>query len=204
VNDPETIVVRTGTANLASVLAAMERLGAPARTSNDPADVQQASHVILPGVGSFGAAMECLDADGLVAPLRARLTAGLPTMGICLGMQLLFAGSDETPGTPGLGIIPGRLTRFTGDLRIPQMGWNHITAPETCSVLESGYVYFANSYRATDVPPDWSGAIADHGGPFVAGVERGAIVGCQFHPELSASFGLKLMRRWLSKGGHSC
>jgi imidazole glycerol phosphate synthase glutamine amidotransferase subunit len=204
VTGSETIVVRTGTANLASVMAAMTRLDAPARTSNGPADVERAERLILPGVGSFDAAMACLDADGLVAPLRARLAAGLPTLGICLGMQLLFEGSDESPGQPGLGAIPGRLERFTGDLRVPQMGWNRIDAAQECSILESGYVYFANSYRVTAVPACWSTAMADHGGPFVAGVERGAVVGCQFHPELSGSFGLSLIRRWLLKGGNSC
>lgn len=201
---PETIVVRTGTANLASVLAALERLGAPARPSNDPTDVERAERLILPGVGAFGMAMDRLQADELVEPLRRRIEAGKPTLAICLGMQLLFDRSDESPGWTGLGVAPGTLRRFTGNVRIPQMGWNRIVAENSCRILTGGYVYFANSYRATQTPPGWSAATADHGGAFLAAIERDAVVACQFHPELSGSFGLALIRRWFSIGGASC
>ena len=200
----ETIVVRTGAANLASVLAALGRLGAPARTSTDPADIDQAERLILPGVGAFGAAMGRLQEAGLVGPLRRRIDAGKPTLAICLGMQMLFEGSDESPGCAGLGVAPGTLQQFTGDIRIPQMGWNRIVADDACGILAGGYVYFANSFRATDAPPGWAVATADHGGPFVAAMERGPVVACQFHPELSGAFGLELIRRWLSMGGASC
>ena len=200
----ETIVVRTGTANLASVLAALERLGVPARTSTDALDVDQADRLILPGVGAFGAAMDRLQADGLVEPLRRRIGSGGPTLAICLGMQLLFESSDESPGREGLCAVPGTLRRFTANVRIPQMGWNRIVAENSCRILTGGYVYFANSYRATEVPPGWSVATTDHGGSFLAAIERGAVVACQFHPELSGSFGLELIRRWLSIGGTSC
>ncbi len=202
--DPETIVVRTGTANLASVLAAMERLDAPARASNDPADVERAERLILPGVGAFGTAMDRLAADGLVEPLRKRIDSGRPTLAICLGMQLLFEGSDESPGWAGLATVPGTLQKFTGKVRIPQMGWNRIVADDTCGVLQTGYVYFANSYRATRAPAGWLAATADHGGPFLAALERNAVVACQFHPELSGAPGLGLIRRWLSVGGAPC
>ena len=200
----ETIVVRTGTANLASVLAALGRLDAPARTTTDPADIETAERLILPGVGAFGAAMGRLQTAGLVDPLRRRIEAGKPTMAICLGMQLFFEGSDESPGCVGLGVAPGMLKQFTGDIRIPQMGWNRIAADEACGILADGYVYFANSFRATDPPPGWAVATADHGGPFVAAMERGPVVACQFHPELSGAFGLEMIRRWLAMGGASC
>ena len=200
----ETIVVRTGTANLASVLAAMARLDAPARTSNDPRDVEQAQRLILPGVGTFGAAMDRLEADGLVEPLCRRIDAGRPTLAICLGMQLLFESSDESPHRTGLGAATGTLQPFTGDIRVPQMGWNRIVADDACSVLQTGYVYFANSYRATEAPAGWSVATADHGGPFLAAIEREAVVACQFHPELSGPFGLALIQRWLSMGVAAC
>ncbi len=203
-SESEIIVVRTGTANLASVLAGLDKLGLPARTSNAPQDVQQAERLILPGVGAFGAAMDRLQSDGLVEPLRDRISAGGPTLAICLGMQLLFDGSDESPGYAGLGVAAGQIKQFTGDVRIPQMGWNRIAAGGNCRALQSGYVYFANSYRATQVPAGWSGAMADHGGPFVAAIERGPVVACQFHPELSGAFGLALIRRWLSMGASSC
>jgi imidazole glycerol phosphate synthase glutamine amidotransferase subunit len=204
VSGPETIVVRTGTANLASVLAALDRLGADARTSNNPADVERAERLILPGVGAFGAAMDRLDSDGLVEPLRDRIDAGRPTLAICLGMQLLFDGSDESPGRAGLGAASGTLQRFTGNIRIPQMGWNRMVADDTCHILQSGYVYFANSYRAVDAPAGWSVATADHGERFLAAIERGPVVACQFHPELSGSLGLELIHRWLSMGVASC
>ena len=200
----ETIVVRTGTANLASVLAALRRLDVPARTSNDPHDVEQADRLILPGVGAFAAAMTCLRNDQLVDPLTRRLKERRPTLGICLGMQLLFDASDESPGCSGLSIAPDQIRRFTEDVRIPQMGWNRIVADDSCRILQSGYAYFANSYRAADTPEGWSGAIADHGGSFVAGMERGPIVACQFHPELSGQFGLDLIQRWLDLGDTSC
>lgn len=201
---PETIVVRTGTANLASVLAALERLGAPARPSNDPTDVERAERLILPGVGAFGMAMDRLQADELVEPLRRRIGSGRPTLAICLGMQLLFESSDESPGREGLCAVPGTLQRFTGDVRVPHMGWNNIVADGACQILQSGYVYFANSYRATQAPPGWSASTSDYGGSFLAAIERGAVVACQFHPELSGSFGLQLIRRWLSIGGAPC
>lgn len=200
----ETIVIRTGTANLASVLAALGRLDVTARTSNDPVDVQQAERLVLPGVGTFAAAMDRLEADGLVDPLRRRIEAGRPTLAICLGMQLFFDGSDESVGRAGLGVAAGTLQQFTGDIRIPQMGWNRIVADDACDVLQSGYVYFANSFRATQAPAGWSAAIADHGGPFLGAIERGAVVACQFHPELSGPFGLALIERWLSMGASSC
>jgi imidazole glycerol phosphate synthase glutamine amidotransferase subunit len=200
----DVILIRTGTANLASVMAAMDKLNVPARISNNPSEIAQAERLILPGVGAFGPAMDRLRADGLVEPLRDRIEAGRPTLAICLGMQLLFDGSDETPGCAGLGVASGHIQRFVGNMRVPQMGWNRITADEGCHTLASGYVYFANSYRAVDIPAGWRGATADHGGRFVAAIERGAVVACQFHPELSGAFGLGLIARWLSMGACSC
>ena len=202
-SESATVVVRTGTANLASVLAALGRLGVTARASNAPADVQAAGRVVLPGVGAYGSAMDRLAADDLIDPLRQRIRTGMPTLGICLGMQLLFNGSDESPDRPGLGVVPGKLQRFERGVRVPQMGWNRIVA-EDCDILQSGYVYFANSYRAVGAPDGWSAAMADHGGTFLAAIGRGPVVACQFHPELSGSFGLALIRRWLSIGGAPC
>jgi imidazole glycerol phosphate synthase glutamine amidotransferase subunit len=204
VNAAEIIVIRTGTANLASVMAALERVGADARTSNDTEDIERAERVVLPGVGAFGAAIDRLEADGLVGSLRMRIDAGRPTLASCLGMQLLFEGSDESPGRAGLGAAPGTLRRFTGNVRIPQMGWNCIVADDGCRVLQTGYVYFANSYRATGAPAGWSVATAHYGEPFLAAIERGAVVACQFHPELSGSAGLELISRWLSMGADQC
>jgi imidazole glycerol-phosphate synthase subunit HisH len=152
---------------------------------------------VLPGVGTLAAAMAQLEADGLVEPLRARLLAGRPTLAVCLGLQLLCEESEESPGRRGLGIVPARVTKLGAEVRVPQLGWNRIVPQPSCRLLEEGYVYFANSYRLEEAPAGWSAAMSDYGGPFVAAMERGAVLACQFHPELSGRFGLELLRRWL-------
>ncbi len=208
----DVVVVRTGTANLASVLAGLERIGARARLSEDAADVDRAAKLVLPGVGTLAAAMAQLRANGLDRALRRRVEQGRPTLAICLGLQMLCEASDESPGERGLGIIPGRATRFSNGagsgLRVPQLGWNGISARSGCRLLQDGHAYFANSYRLAEPPPGWRVALADYGGPFVAAVERGPVLACQFHPELSGSFGMGLLRRWFEAGvdggGASC
>ncbi len=194
---PVVAVVGTGTANLASVLAGLERAGARARLTQEPGDAARAERVVLPGVGAFGAAMETLHAHGLVEPLRERVAAGRPTLGICLGLQLLAETSAESPGVRGLGVLPGAVRRLPDTVRVPQLGWNRITPSTGCRLLAAGHVYFANSYALAAAPPGWAAAVADHGGTFVAAVERGTVLACQFHPELSGRFGLDLVRRWL-------
>jgi glutamine amidotransferase len=198
---PEALVVRTGTANLASVLAGLRRIGAAPRLTDDAAEVRSAKHVVLPGVGAFGAAMAQLQQQQLDRALRERLNANRPTLCVCVGLQLLCATSEESPGVAGLGIIPARITRFTGDVRIPQLGWNTVSPTHDRSLLEAGYAYFANSYKLDEVPAGWHGATAEHGQPFVAALARGNILACQFHPELSGPFGLALLRRWLAQTG---
>jgi imidazole glycerol phosphate synthase glutamine amidotransferase subunit len=193
----EIVVCRTGTANLASVFAGLTRAGGAPRMADDAADVARAGHVMLPGVGAFGASMAPLRETGLDEALIERIDAGRPTLAICVGLQLLCRDSEETPGAAGLGILPLTVTRFPNTVRVPQLGWNRIEADPACHLLQSGYVYFANSYRVTEVPEGWRGATADHGGPFVGGLERGAVLACQFHPELSGPFGHDLMKRWI-------
>jgi glutamine amidotransferase len=190
-------VVRTGTANLASVLAGLQRCGAVGRITTDPEEVREARHVCLPGVGAFGAAMANLELADLVRPLVDRLVAGLPTLAICLGMQLLCEGSEESPGVRGLGVYRTSVSRFSGSIRIPQLGWNHVVAEDGFRFLESGCAYFANSYRLESAPEGAVAAVSDHGGPFVAAFEVGNVLACQFHPELSGAWGLGLMERWL-------
>ena len=192
----EVIVVPTGTANIASVLAAFRRLGAMPRVSEERAAVAGASHVMLPGVGTFGASMARLVELGLDGVLRERIAADRPTMAICVGHQLLFATSDESPDARGLGIVPEHVGRFTGDVRVPQFGWNAIQAGEDAHLIEDGWAYFANSYRAI-AAPGWTVAWATHGGRYVAAMERGNIVTCQFHPELSGAYGEALLSRFL-------
>jgi imidazole glycerol phosphate synthase glutamine amidotransferase subunit len=196
---PEVLIAPTGTANLASVQAAFRRLGAEPLLAEHADEIAAASHVMLPGVGAFGASMARLKERGLDAALRERILADRPTICICVGHQLLFAESEESPGVAGLGVIPERVACFPGGVRTPQFGWNVVRPAEDCDLLEEGYAYFANSYRAT-AAPGWKVAQAEHGGRFVAAVERGNVIGCQFHPELSGAYGAALLSRFLELG----
>jgi glutamine amidotransferase len=196
---PEVLIVPTGTANIASVLAAFRRLGVAPRVSEEPGEVARASHVMLPGVGAFKAAMAQLVELGLDESLKARVAADSPTIAICVGHQLLFETSDENPGVRGLGLVRGHVGRFPDDVRVPQFGWNEVRADESANLIESGWAYFANSYRGT-AAPGWTVAWAAHGGRYVAAMERGNVIGCQFHPELSGAYGQALLARFLELG----
>lgn len=195
---PQVAVVDTGICNLASVLAGLRRAGAEPILTHDAATVASASHLMLPGVGAFGPAMESLNQAGLVTALQQRLLAQRPTLAICLGLQILCESSEEAPDVPGLGVIQGRVVRFPGSVRVPQLGWNRVEPEASCAFLRSGYAYYANSYRLLAGPAGWRVATTEHAGQFVAAVERGGILACQFHPELSGAWGLSLMQRWLN------
>jgi len=197
VSGREVVVCATGTANLASVFAGLKRAGGVPRMAQSADDITEAGHVMLPGVGSFGAAMAALDKSGMTAPLRARIVLGKPTLSICVGLQLFGRSSEESPGAVGLGIVDAPVTRFPETVRVPQFGWNDVSADPGCHVVQDGFAYFANSFRMTEAPAGWSPAMADHGGPFVAAMEKGSVVACQFHPELSGAYGQGLLKRWI-------
>jgi imidazole glycerol phosphate synthase glutamine amidotransferase subunit len=190
-------VVTTGVANTASVVAALRRLGADVAPAVDAATVRRAVRLVLPGVGAFAAAAAAIDRMGLRDALRERVLAGRPTLAICLGLQLLGAASDESPGVAGLGVVPATARRFPSSVRVPQIGWNAV-APAPGSPLPAGVAYFANSYRFDAVPDGWHALVSDHGGPFVAALARGGALACQFHPELSGAYGSRLLQRWLA------
>jgi imidazole glycerol phosphate synthase glutamine amidotransferase subunit len=196
VSEREVVVVPTGTANLASVRAAFDRLGARSRLADDTAMIEDAAHVVLPGVGSFGAAVAGLREAGLDRAIAARVRAGRPTLAMCVGLQVLFEASDESPHATGLAALPGRVGRFPDSVRVPQFGWNRVVPEPGCRFVEPGYAYFANSYRALEAP-GCAIATAEHGGRFVAALERGGVLACQFHPELSGAYGHELIARWL-------
>jgi imidazole glycerol phosphate synthase glutamine amidotransferase subunit len=196
----DVVVVPTGTANLASVFAAFRRLGATPCLAERAGEIEGAIRVVVPGVGSFGAAMARLEAAGFVDALRSRLEAERPTLGFCVGLQVMFASSDENPGAIGLGALPGNVGRFADKVRVPQFGWNRIEPDPDCRLLQRGHAYFANSYRVAQAPPGCVVAWAEHGGRFVAAFERGGILACQFHPELSGAYGHGLLGRWLADG----
>jgi glutamine amidotransferase len=204
VSGGEVVVVATGTANTASVAAAFERLGRRVRVEDRAGEVRDAGRVVLPGVGALAAAMERLEGLELAPVLRERVEAGRPTLAICLGLQLLSEESEESPGVGGLGVLPGRVERLRGEVRLPHLGWNRVSAEPGCELLEDGYAAFAHGYALREAPPGWRAARCVHGEPFVAALERGAVLACQFHPELSGAYGAALLERWLERGGASC
>ena len=192
------LIVSTGLANTASVVAGLRRAGVSAHPSADAQAIAAAPLVVMPGVGTFGAGMASLDSTGLRQTLIQRIDAGRPTLAVCLGFQLLCEGSDESPQVEGLGLIPGRVTRFAAGLIVPQMGWNDVVPDDGCSLMTAGSAYFANSYKLSGAPAGWRAAWAHHGGPFISALERGAVLACQFHPELSGRWGQALIRRWIA------
>lgn len=191
------VIIKTEVANIASVEAGLKKAGAEVTKSADPMLIAEAERVVLPGVGTFGASMTTLQTNRLDTALRSRIEAGRPTLLVCVGFQLLFSESEESPGSRGLGIINAAVKRFPPSVRVPQFGWNEITPDAECRLLNPGFAYFANSYRAEEKPQGWQAAYAENGGRFIAALERGPILACQFHPELSGPWGKSLLTRWM-------
>ncbi|HEY6629170.1 MAG TPA: imidazole glycerol phosphate synthase subunit HisH [Acidimicrobiia bacterium] len=190
------VIVPTGTANTASVIAAFQRLDVEPVLAADSQMVDEADRVVLPGVGAFGPAIDRIDQLGMREAMTSRIENDQPTLAICLGMQLLCGASDESPDSVGLGVVQQSVTRFTGDVKVPQLGWNRVE-PDGSNWLEQGWAYFANSYMVPRLPEGWSGATTEYGGSFVSAMERGSVLACQFHPELSGVWGSNLLRRWV-------
>lgn len=199
---PAILVVATGTANTASVLAGLRRAGGDPLLSDDAGAIAGARAVVLPGVGTLRAAMAGLEARGLVEVLARRVREGRATLAVCLGLQLLCEGSEESPGVPGLGVVAARVDRLPGNVRVPQMGWNGVAPAGDDAgpgLIEPGYAYFANSYRLATAPAGWRASFVDYGGRWVAALERGDVLACQFHPELSGGWGTALLSRWIAR-----
>ncbi|WP_133510210.1 imidazole glycerol phosphate synthase subunit HisF [Candidatus Thiosymbion oneisti] len=193
-----------GAGNVRSLRNAIGRLGYALTDITRPEDILKAERLIFPGVGSFGAAMQRLHSLGYLEPLKEYLQADRPFLGICIGLQCLFEGSEESPGVAGLGLIPGTIRRFdVSGLSVPHMGWNGVR-PQRDSPLFKGYrgeqLYFVHSYRAVPEPANahWSLACTDYGGEFLSAVQKGKVAAVQFHPEKSGEVGLGLLDRFLS------
>ncbi len=197
-------VVDTGTANLASMRVALQRLGAEVILTCEPGEVRAAESLVLPGVGAFATGMARLTECGLGEPIVDHVNAERPFLAVCLGLQLLCRSSEESPGVRGMGALQTDVRRFPdshagGRLTVPQLGWNDVTPDPACALLQAGHAYFANSYHLAAIPDGWTGAESVHGLPFVAALERGPMLACQFHPELSGAWGSALLRRWLER-----
>ena len=182
---------------------ALLSLGADVKITSDPRDILDADHVILPGVGSFGSAMEQLKERGLVEVIKEVARLHKPLLGICLGLQLLFEDSEESVGVKGLGILKGHIRRLPeGDGRkIPHIGWNDLSYPNKGDlfqgIAEGSYVYFVHSYYLEAEDPSIVTATCSYGALVHASVQKDKVYACQFHPEKSSEVGLKILKNFL-------
>lgn len=195
-------LVDYGAGNLRSVANTLSELSASYEVVREGAAVQRARKIILPGVGHFGQMMRSLDAMGVREALLERARGGVPFLGICLGLQALFEGSEEAPELPGFGLYPGKVRRFASDVRVPHMGWNQIDAqpgPSPSKLLADAgsplYLYFAHSYYAPVIPA--TAATCTYSLPYTAVLEDRNIFGVQFHPEKSGASGLRVMKNFV-------
>jgi glutamine amidotransferase len=188
--------------NLRSAQKALQHLGADARLTADPGLIRDADAVVLPGVGAFGRCMEAVRAAGLDVLAHEAVERGTPFLGICIGMQLLFEASEESPGATGLGLLPGTVRLLPGDVKRPQMQWNQLERvgdPELLRLApDPAWAYFVHSYAA-DTDDDLVIATCDYGGPVVAAVARGSIWATQFHPEKSSRTGLAVLQAFVER-----
>jgi imidazole glycerol-phosphate synthase subunit HisH len=193
------VIVDYGVGNLRSAQKAFEHLGQPALVTSDAAQIASAPAVVLPGQGAFGTCMANLEQAGLVEPVVAAARSGRPFLGICVGMQILFEESEESPGVPGLGVFRGKVVRFPhrADLKVPHMGWNRLRlkkrVPALAEVADGDYVYFVHSFHPEPADPDVIATTTDYGVEFVSSVGRDNVYAGVFHPEKSQHVGLKLL-----------
>lgn len=189
-------VIDTKIANTASILAGLCRAGLDPVLISSPSSVREAGALVLPGVGSFEAGIFSLRDRGLIEPLKEHFTSDKPFLSVCLGMQLLFESSEESPGVTGLSLLPGEINRFPNDVVVPHFGWNRLESQTTFFPEED--VYFANSFCLTQAPDGWEPAYCHHGVRFVAGIQKGSQCALQFHPEISGMVGAKILENWVS------
>ena len=196
-------IVDYGMGNLRSVQKALERVEAEAAVTNDHAQIRGADGIVLPGVGAFPKAMEAIRRLELDRVLTERVEAGVPVLGICLGMQLLFEGSEELGGAEGLGLLPGRVERLDAEgLKLPQIGWNAVSwrngSPLRAGLPDPCAFYHVHTFAPRPSEPDVVLGTATYGGEFASAVGRGSVFGVQFHPEKSGPDGLQLLRNFLA------
>ncbi|MCL4784364.1 MAG: imidazole glycerol phosphate synthase subunit HisH [Bryobacterales bacterium] len=192
-------IVDYGAGNLRSVENTLAAMGAPYEIVTRPEQLDGASKVLLPGVGHYGQIMRSLSTSGLRNGLLELIRRGTPFLGICIGLQSLFEGSEEDTAVEGLGVFQGVIRRFDDRLRVPHMGWNQIAACKECALLRgipaNPYVYFAHSYYAPVVSA--TGAVCDYGMAYTALIEDGNVYGVQFHPEKSGEVGMQVIKNFV-------
>ena len=197
-------IVDYGMGNLRSVKKAFESLGFLPTVTRNPEEILNSDGLVLPGVGAYGDCMENLEDFGLVDPIKSFINTGKPFLGICLGLQLLFEKSEESPGVNGLGILKGRVVRFPRfdeqRLKVPHMGWNQVEVERSLPILKDirsgSWFYFVHSYFPE---PENSSVIVgktQYGIEFISAIERDNIFACQFHPEKSSTLGLKILQNF--------
>lgn len=190
--------------NIKSVEKALIALGEQVKLTRDSEEILAADGVILPGVGAFGDAMERLEGYGLVETIRQVAERRIPFLGICLGLQLMFDSSEESPGVKGLGLLPGKIVRIPDDggLKVPHIGWNNLKFHHAGrlfqGVPEDAYVYFVHSYYLQAQEEGIVTATTEYGALIHASVEKDNIFACQFHPEKSSSVGMKILQNFIA------
>lgn len=195
-------IIDYGAGNLQSVRKAFDYLGVQTQVTSDPKVLLDAEAAILPGVGAFGDSMQALESVGMVQPIRDFVASNRPFLGICLGMQLLFEGSEESPGVPGLGILKGTIARIPAEkgLKIPHIGWNSLALRQQGGLFqgleEEPYVYFVHSYYLHASDPSIVSAQTEYGVVIDAAVCRGSLHAVQFHPEKSGKTGLAMLKNF--------
>lgn len=199
-------IVDYGSGNLRSVQKAFEHVGVPAVVGSDLRAMRDAAALVLPGVGAFGAAMAQLEGKGLAEPLMERIEAGVPFLGVCLGLQLLFESSEEDPGVPGLGLIRGDVRSLPSTVKVPHIGWNQA---ELCGcsdlfedIPDGSAFYFVHGYAVVPRSPGDVMCVTEYDGvTFVSGIETGNVAAVQFHPEKSSTLGLRFYRNFARRAG---
>lgn len=190
--------------NIKSVEKAVEFLGSEVIVTRNPELLLKADKVILPGVGAFGDAMHRLDEYGLIPVIKEIINKGTPFLGICLGLQLLFDSSEEAPLVKGLGILPGKIVKFSDEfgLKIPQIGWNSLSINKSCRIFEGiedgAFVYFVHSYYLKADDESQVAASTEYGNHVHAAVYKDNVYACQFHPEKSSEIGLRILKNFIS------
>jgi len=192
-------LVDYGVGNLVSVKKAIEWVGQECTITSDPGEVEKAAKVVLPGVGHFASTAK-LRQSGLAEAMQRAIERQVPFLGICVGMQWMFAGSQESPGTPGSGLFPGECERFPQSVKSPHVGWNQLEIDASSTlfsgIASSSFVYFTHSFRVPLM--ETTVACGEYGGRFSAAVERDHLFGVQFHPEKSGDIGLKLLSNFFA------